>query len=132
MDKLTVDELRKGDTALASVLNDIYDGVYIVDKKRHILFWNKGAEHITGYSADEVQGKWCGDKRQRGGGKSVSTEERGERLILDSTLFVVSTPRQQLYRSILLFSGGECRMYDIGKSWHAIKRGHVRLRAGTA
>lgn len=59
--EITVDYLRRKDTALASILNDMFDGVYIVDRHRRILFWNKGAEEITGYSAEEVEGKWCGD-----------------------------------------------------------------------
>ncbi len=44
-----------------SLLNDIFDGVYIVDKDRKILFWNKGAEDVTGYKSAEVAGKHCSD-----------------------------------------------------------------------
>jgi PAS fold. len=29
-----------------------FDGVYIVDNRRKILFWNKRAEKITGYSKE--------------------------------------------------------------------------------
>ncbi|MEZ4527523.1 MAG: adenylate/guanylate cyclase domain-containing protein [Desulfobacterales bacterium] len=43
------------------LMNFIYDGVYVVDIGRKIVFWNKGAERITGYSADEVMGKYCKD-----------------------------------------------------------------------
>jgi diguanylate cyclase (GGDEF)-like protein/PAS domain S-box-containing protein len=43
------------------VLEELYDGVYIVDISRNILFWNKGAERITGYSADEVVNRNCAD-----------------------------------------------------------------------
>lgn len=43
------------------MMNFIYDGVYVVDTNRNIVFWNKGAERITGYSADEVMGKCCKD-----------------------------------------------------------------------
>jgi diguanylate cyclase (GGDEF)-like protein/PAS domain S-box-containing protein len=46
---------------LASVLDAIGDGVYVVDPKRHITFWNSGAERLTGYSAEEAAGRWCGD-----------------------------------------------------------------------
>jgi PAS domain S-box-containing protein len=31
-------------------------GIYIVDRERRILFWNHGAEHITGYLPHEVVG----------------------------------------------------------------------------
>ncbi|RLC02051.1 MAG: hypothetical protein DRI57_30440 [Deltaproteobacteria bacterium] len=43
------------------LLNFIFDGVYIVDTKRRIIFWNKGAQEITGYAAEEVMGKCCKD-----------------------------------------------------------------------
>lgn len=41
------------------ILNTIFDGVYIVNTQREIVFWNKGAENITGYSFNEVVGKKC-------------------------------------------------------------------------
>jgi diguanylate cyclase (GGDEF)-like protein/PAS domain S-box-containing protein len=43
------------------LLNDLYEGVYFVDKDRGITFWNKGAERITGYSAEEMLGRFCYD-----------------------------------------------------------------------
>lgn len=42
-----------------NILNNLQDGVYFVDKKRNIKFWNKGAENITGYSKKEIVGKSC-------------------------------------------------------------------------
>jgi len=53
--------LGRKDTVLALTLDTIFDGVYIVDKERRIVFWNKGAEEITGYSAKEVCGRKCSD-----------------------------------------------------------------------
>jgi diguanylate cyclase (GGDEF)-like protein/PAS domain S-box-containing protein len=43
------------------LLENIYDGVYFVDVHRKITFWNRGAERITGFSADEVMGSSCAD-----------------------------------------------------------------------
>jgi diguanylate cyclase (GGDEF)-like protein/PAS domain S-box-containing protein len=43
------------------LLDNLYDGVYFVDKDRRITYWNKGAERITGYSAAEATGKHCSD-----------------------------------------------------------------------
>lgn len=43
------------------ILNSLYEGVYIVDRQRKILFWNQGAKNITGYSAEEAIGKFCHD-----------------------------------------------------------------------
>lgn len=43
------------------ILDNLYDGVYFVDNKRIITYWNKGAEQITGYSEQEVTGKSCSD-----------------------------------------------------------------------
>lgn len=43
------------------LLDNLYDGVYLVDCGRKITYWNKGAERITGYTAAEVLGKSCSD-----------------------------------------------------------------------
>jgi diguanylate cyclase (GGDEF)-like protein/PAS domain S-box-containing protein len=43
------------------LLDNIGEGVYVVDQNRTILFWNQKAEEITGYSADEVVGHSCRD-----------------------------------------------------------------------
>ncbi len=34
-------------------------GVYCLDEDRRITYWNKKAEEITGYTADEMMGKYC-------------------------------------------------------------------------
>jgi len=47
--------------AYENLLNYVYEGIYFVDKNRKITFWNKGAERITGYSANEVIDKYCYD-----------------------------------------------------------------------
>lgn len=43
------------------VVDHLFDGVYAVDTNRRILFWNKGAERITGYAAHEIVGRACYD-----------------------------------------------------------------------
>ncbi len=45
----------------ATVLNLIQDGIYITDADRRIIYWNKGAERITGYRSAEVVGRSCSD-----------------------------------------------------------------------
>lgn len=49
------------DTTIHSIMNQINDGIYFVDRNRTIRFWNKAAENITGFSADEVISKKCCD-----------------------------------------------------------------------
>lgn len=44
-----------------TILDSLHGGVYIVDKNRKIVFWNKLAEVITGFSSKEVVGKHCRD-----------------------------------------------------------------------
>ncbi len=41
------------------VLSYLYEGVYVVDSKRKIIFWNRGSEEITGYKSEEVVNKFC-------------------------------------------------------------------------
>lgn len=44
------------------IVDNLYDGVYFVDRDRVITYWNKGAERIAGYSASETVGRSCRDK----------------------------------------------------------------------
>lgn len=41
------------------LLENLHDGVYFVDPERKITYWNKGAERISGYAAEEVVGSHC-------------------------------------------------------------------------
>lgn len=43
------------------IIDNLYDGVYFVDRDRVITYWNHGAERITGYGAEAVIGKSCRD-----------------------------------------------------------------------
>ncbi|MCD4689406.1 MAG: GGDEF domain-containing protein [Desulfuromonadaceae bacterium] len=43
------------------LLDHLYDGLYFVDPQRKITFWNRTAEQITGFTADEVIGSHCYD-----------------------------------------------------------------------
>jgi diguanylate cyclase (GGDEF)-like protein len=48
------------DGALQQALFDqLEEGIYIVDLNRRILYWNAGAEEITGYLMQEVAGHFC-------------------------------------------------------------------------
>jgi diguanylate cyclase (GGDEF)-like protein/PAS domain S-box-containing protein len=49
----------------ATLLDNLYDGVYFVDRERRITFWNKAAERITGFTKAEVVGKRCADNLLR-------------------------------------------------------------------
>jgi PAS domain-containing protein len=48
-----------------TLLDNLYDGVYFVDRERRITFWNKAAERITGFAKREVLGKRCADNLLR-------------------------------------------------------------------
>lgn len=43
------------------VLEELSTGVYIVDRERRILFWNRGAEKISGHLSQYVVGRCCGE-----------------------------------------------------------------------
>jgi diguanylate cyclase (GGDEF)-like protein/PAS domain S-box-containing protein len=43
------------------LLDYLADGVYFTDTERRIVFWNKGAERLSGFSRDEVIGTCCHD-----------------------------------------------------------------------
>ncbi len=43
------------------LLDHVHDGVYFVDPQRRILYWNRAAERLSGFSAREVVGSHCFD-----------------------------------------------------------------------
>jgi len=49
------------DSKLVKILDSISSGVYALNNRRNILFWNKKAEEITGFTEEEVLGKSCKD-----------------------------------------------------------------------
>lgn len=42
-------------------LDELFDGVYIVDRERRIVFWNRGAEAVSGYTRAQMLGRFCHD-----------------------------------------------------------------------
>jgi PAS domain S-box-containing protein/diguanylate cyclase (GGDEF)-like protein len=44
-----------------TVLESLTAGICLVDQDRTIVFWNHGAEAITGYLQQEVLGRFCGE-----------------------------------------------------------------------
>jgi PAS domain S-box-containing protein len=44
-----------------NVVDNLQTGIYLTDCERRIVFWNQGAEHITGYKRHEVVGRFCRD-----------------------------------------------------------------------
>jgi diguanylate cyclase (GGDEF)-like protein/PAS domain S-box-containing protein len=59
------------------ILDSLADGVYFVDTERRITYWNRAAEVISGYSAEEVVGRCCRDNIL------VHTDTEGCQLCLD-------------------------------------------------
>lgn len=45
-----------------TIVDNLYDGLYLVDRSRTIRYWNKAAEKISGYTAAEVVGRTCADQ----------------------------------------------------------------------
>ncbi len=44
-----------------TVLDCLGDGVYVTDLDRRIVYWNKTAERITGWKAEDIVGRTCFD-----------------------------------------------------------------------
>jgi diguanylate cyclase (GGDEF)-like protein/PAS domain S-box-containing protein len=43
------------------IIENLHDGLYFVDRNRVITYWNKAAEQLSGFTADEVIGTSCSD-----------------------------------------------------------------------
>ncbi len=49
--------MRRADLQLRSIVESVSDyAIYLLDTDGHIATWNPGAEHIKGYTADEIVG----------------------------------------------------------------------------
>lgn len=49
------------ESVLRKIFDSLYDGAYFIDKNQQVLLWNKSAEEITGYSAEELLNTYCFD-----------------------------------------------------------------------
>lgn len=47
------------DNFYAEILDSLQDGIYYLDRDRTITYWNRGAEKLTGYTANQVIGRSC-------------------------------------------------------------------------
>ena len=59
------------------ILDLLAEGVYTVDRDRRVTYWNKAAERLSGFAAQEVIGKRCADNILR------HVDEHGSQLCLN-------------------------------------------------
>lgn len=64
-----------------NLIENLYEGLFYVDKDRRIKFWSKGAEKITGYSKYEAINNVCSEDFLD------PTDADGKKRINDSSLF---------------------------------------------
>jgi diguanylate cyclase (GGDEF)-like protein/PAS domain S-box-containing protein len=53
--------MKLGPDSFKDIMDNLHDGLYMVDNNRVITYWNRAAEKISGYGANEVIGKSCAD-----------------------------------------------------------------------
>lgn len=53
--------MRIDENTYRRIVDNLHEGLYFVDTDRVITYWNKAAERISGFSAEEVVGKRCQD-----------------------------------------------------------------------
>ena len=100
-----------GAERLRAVLDGITDGLYVTDTERRILFWNRAAETITGYTARQVLGKSCAD------GILQHTDETGRSLCNEGCPIMATV------------GDGRPREADVFLHHHQGERLPVRVRA---
>jgi diguanylate cyclase (GGDEF)-like protein/PAS domain S-box-containing protein len=57
-----------------NLVENVHEGLYLLDPERRITYWNKGAERISGFTAGEIVGSCCAD------GYLMHIDERGVQL----------------------------------------------------
>ena len=58
---MNVSAMMETPQLIKTLLDNLFEGVYIVDRQRRIQYWNRGAERLTGYRESEVAGQCCSD-----------------------------------------------------------------------
>ena len=53
--------MNDSDHFYRNLLDNLTDGIYFVDRDRKFIYWNKGAERISGYKDTEMAGRCCAD-----------------------------------------------------------------------
>ncbi len=53
--------MKLQEVSYKNVIDSLHDGLYLVDRDRIITYWNKAAEKISGFSAEEVVGRSCAE-----------------------------------------------------------------------
>ncbi len=56
-----MENIGQADDLHTTVVENLFDGVYYVDRQRTITYWNPAAERITGHDAASVVGRHCFD-----------------------------------------------------------------------
>jgi diguanylate cyclase (GGDEF)-like protein/PAS domain S-box-containing protein len=67
-----------GNRFYKEILDNLEEGVYVLDLRRNISYWNHGAERITGYASAEVLGKGCRDNILRYTGEDGMSLSKGQ------------------------------------------------------
>ena len=79
------------------ILDNIADGVYFVTPDRKIVFWNKGAEKITGYTSAEAVGRACYDDFLN------HEDEKGNTLCdIGCPIIIIAETKKPLQRNLFL------------------------------
>lgn len=84
------------DVAFKGVADNLFNGLYLVDTKRTIRYWNKAAEILTGFKASEVIGSGCFD------GIICHVDENGTNLC-DTSCPLTATLNDNQTRNINVF-----------------------------
>lgn len=61
MEKPCDEEMILPQISYHKILDQIKDGIFITDTERKIVYWNQGAEELTGFKSDEVINEFCYD-----------------------------------------------------------------------
>ncbi len=46
---------------LANIIDAANEGIYVTDRERRFILWNRAAEKIAGYKKNEIIGRRCQD-----------------------------------------------------------------------
>ncbi|GER94392.1 hypothetical protein A45J_2153 [hot springs metagenome] len=82
---------------LHKIIDSANEGIYVTDVRRKFIIWNEASQRISGYSKEDVMGRYCFDNILD------HTDENGKNLCHDHCLLVKSMNDRKSYGPEVLY-----------------------------
>lgn len=119
-------DVKESETKFREIINQINDGIIVIDKNGKIVIWNKGAENILGLKAEDTVNRPMADIQYTLAPPELKDKARIEKLINN----IISNKSPEIFnRSVKnkIVSSGSGNLIDLQQILFPINLGGYRL-----